>query len=173
MNSKFKIKTLLFIMMLSVICGSECRVSAGINPDIARVAEARGENALNEHLFISVGLGTARTVENDLRQGANIHALDRALQTPLHFAIRRIFEAQFMEGSLDVLDILLGYGADPDFRVNLFPERNLQTPYEYFETHYSGDINQDLVAAVRERLNYYRFTAFAPTLPGRRIPHHI
>lgn len=166
MKSNLKTKFLSCIMALSVIGNLGWNVSASINPNIAQTAEARYEDELNRQLFISVSIGSARAVEADLRRGADVHALDGALQTPLHFIIRRIFEARFLEGSLGVLDALLAHGADPDFRVNAFPGRNLQTPYEYFETHYSNDRNQPLVSAVRQRLNDYRF---APAPQRRRI----
>ncbi len=143
-------------MALSVIGNLSWNVSASIDPNIAQTTEARYDDELNRQLFISVGLGTARAVEADLRRGADVHALDGALKTPPHFIIRRIFEARFLEGSLGVLDVLLEHGANPDFHVDALPGRNIQTPYEYFETHYSNDRNQALVSAVRQRLNNYR-----------------
>ncbi len=163
MKSNLKAKILLCIMMLPVIGYPGWKVLASISPNVVRTTRARDENALNRQLFVSVGLGTAQVVEADLRRGANIHALDGALQTPLHFIIRRIFEARFLGGSLEVLDTLLVNGADPDFRVNVFPERNVQTPYEYFETYYSNDRDRTLVAAVRQRLDV--------ALEGRRMAH--
>lgn len=173
MKLKSKTKILLSIIILSAICNPNWQVSANINSNSFQTAELRDENALNEQLFVSVGLGSAQTVETNLQYGADIHALDGAFQTPLHFVIRRIFEVRFLEGSLDILDTLLEHGADPDFRVDIFPERNLQTPYEYFETHYSNDRNQALVAAVRERLNNHRFGRFVPAPQRVRMLHQI
>ena len=170
MKSKLKAKILLFVMMSSVICSWDGKVWANIDPEAYHATEMRDENGLNRQLFDNVNIGFALAVENDLRRGADIHALDDALQTPLHFVIRRIFEAEPTEGNfLGVLDVLLARGADPEFRVNMFTERNLQTPYDYFETHYSNYWNQALVAAVRERLDHYRLIRHAPARQRRRV----
>ena len=97
------------------------------------------ERSLHE----AAGEADADTVRSLLERGADVHARNTWLETPLHVAVRsRIFVWMHTPRQLDVVEQLLDAGADPNAR-DRFGFTPLHKALE--DLHGNGSANTDVV----------------------------